>query len=119
MKTQPKTPTPEKSSLSITDAVADFITSVSKATVSNAEHIVRLADAFITNAEHFLTISKLNCTILRQISILCGFNTLLLVWIVIHPLMEKPSPRDSSHDAPIALRHVDEYRQQIEPNSAQ
>jgi hypothetical protein len=32
--------------------------------------------------------------------------------------MEKPSPRDSSHDAPIALRHVDEYRQQVQPNSA-
>jgi hypothetical protein len=118
MKTQPNTPTPEKSSAAVTDAVADFITSVSKATVSNAEHIVRLADAFITNAEQFLTITKLNCTILRQISILCGFNTILLIWIVIHPLMQKPSLPDSSQDAAIALRHVDEYRQQIEPNSA-
>jgi hypothetical protein len=118
MKTQPKTPTPEKSSLSITDAVADFITSVSKATVSNAEHLVRLADGFITNAEQFLTITKLNGSILRQISCLCWFNTLLLIWIVIHPLVDKPSPPDSSHDAAIALRHVDDYRQQIEPNSA-
>ena len=118
MKSQPETPSPDNSSASITDAVAEFITSVSKATVTNAEHLVRLADGIITNDEQFLTITKLNCSILRQISCLCWFNTLLLIWIVIHPLVEKPSLPDSSHDTAIALRHVDEYRQQIEPNNA-
>jgi len=113
----PKDKSPETSALT-TEAVAEFIVLVGKATVTNANHMAEFSKLFADHARQFLMMNLLTFTFLRQIFYLCLFNTLLLIWIVVHPLVEKPSPMDPNHDTTRVLQHVDEYRPQTERNGA-
>lgn len=97
----------KESSAELTQAVADFITSVSKSSISNADAMKQFAEAFITHAGQFLRMSQVLCGLLRHLLFLAGFNTALLVWLVIWPLFAKPAPVEfRSYDAN-PIRHFE------------